>query len=356
VALGDERRLGLWILPLFLLTAAVSATLAGGLVVLYYSQQVSQLREETETARAQVEETAAGIQTTADEATGAIEDQVRRFREQLAQGLPVTSPNEIGVYAVSASHTNGAVRVGSTFVVFSDEQETFLVTTYGLVATDEGSAVGRVEVYIPGQTVAGRVHSFDRDLDLAIVVLSGGPLPVPEWRPPDEAVELGDAIYLAGIGGPDAPTVAEGRVAAASLDTIVPTFPVNSFTAGGPLLDVSARVVGIATLGYEPFGPSDGALRYAVPVRTLCRQLIRCTQSDTGAGALGDQGGFGAAPDPPATAPGTGAVEGQQPPAQEPPAQEAPAQQTPQPVPDPEEQAEPAQSPTPEATSPPPDS
>jgi hypothetical protein len=178
-----------------------------------------------------VEETAAGIQSVADDATAAIEEQVRRFREQLAEGLPVASPNDIGVYAVSSSHTGGAVRVGSAFVLFSDERETFLVTTYGLVSTADGSATERVDVFIPDQTVAGRVHSFDRDLDLAVVVLRGGPLPVPEWRPPDERVEMGDAIYLAGIGGPDAPVVAEGRVAAVSLDTVVPTFPINSFTA-----------------------------------------------------------------------------------------------------------------------------
>jgi hypothetical protein len=343
LTLGDDRRLGLWILPLFLLTAALSATLAGGLVVLYYAQQVADLRETTETARSQVEETAANIQAVADEATATIEEQVRRFREQLAQGLPVTSPNEIGVYAVSARHDNGAVRVGSTFVLYSDERETFMVTTYGLVATAEGSAVERVEVFIPDQTVAGRVHSFDRDLDVAVVVLSGGPLPVPEWRPPDEQVQMGDAVYLAGIGGPDTPAVAEGRVAASSLDTIVPTFPVNSFTAGGPLLDVNARVVAIATIGYEPFGPGQGELRYTVPIRTLCRQLIRCTASDTGAGGLGDEGGFGRQPDPSPTAPGTGAVEGTDP-------QRSPA---PQESPAPQQSPAPVESPTPQPTAPP---
>jgi S1-C subfamily serine protease len=302
----------------------------------------------------QVEETAAGIQATADEATAAIEDQVRRFREQLAQGLPVSSPNEIGVYATSARHANGAVRVGSTFVVYSDERETFMVTTYGLVATAEGSAVERVEVFLPGQTVAGRVHSFDRDLDLAVVVLTGGPLPVPEWRPAEEPVGLGDAIYLAGIGGPDTPAVAEGRIAASSLDAIVPTFPVNSFTAGGPLLDVNARVVAIATMGYQPFGPGEGGLRYTVPIRALCRQLIRCTSSDTGAGGLGDQGAFGTPPDPSAAAPGTGAVEGtEEEPAPGTGAEPAPppdAGTEPTPQPTPPAGSQPAPTPTPEPT------
>jgi S1-C subfamily serine protease len=308
LGVGDERRLGLWLLPLFLLTAALAATLAGGLAVLYYSQQVSSLRTETAGARAQLDEAVATVEAAVEDATTTIDEQVARVRAQLAQDPPVDSPNDAGVYAVAAAHADGEVRVGSAFTVFSDENETFLVTTYGLVARRGGGAVERVEVYLPGQTVTGAVHGFDRSLDLATVLLRGGPLPVPEWRPAEEPVELGDVLYLVGVGGPDAPAVIEGRVAAASAETVVTTIAVNSFTAGGPLLDADARVVAIAALGFAPFGPAEGPLHYAVPVRSLCRGLLRCTASDLGAAGGGEggavqEGAGGRAPGARATAP-----------------------------------------------------
>lgn len=308
VVFGDERRLGLWLLPLFLITALLGATLAGGLAVLYYAQQVADLERTTATARAALDEAVERVNTTSEEATNVIEDQVRRFREQLAQDLPITSPNESGIYALSAQHENGAVRVASGFVVFSDDSETFVVTTYGLVATDDGFAVERADVLLPGQTVRGRVHNFDPELDLAVVVLTGGPLPVLEWRPAEEDVALGDAIYHGAIAGPDTPVVAEGRIAAASASAVVPTFPVNGFTGGGPLLDPSGRVVAIATPDHLPFGPTEGGVVYAVPIRALCQALVRCTESDLGTDSLGDPSDFG--PDPTDPAPGAEAQPG----------------------------------------------
>jgi hypothetical protein len=290
VAVGDERRIGLWLLPLFLLTAALAATLSGGLAVLYYAQQVSSLRAETAEARAQLDEAVTTVETAVEEATTAIDEQVARVRAQLAQGVPVPSPNDAGVYAVAARHPDGAVRVASAFTVFSDENETFLVTSYSAVSQAGGGAVERVEVFVPGQVVAGRVHAFDRSLDLAALVLSGGPLPVTEWRPAGEPLAIGDVLYLYGIGGPDTPAIVESRVAAASAEAVVPTTPVNAFTAGGPFLDVEGRIVAVGALQYRPFGPSAGALPYAVPIRALCDGLLRCTASDVGAGGLGEGG------------------------------------------------------------------
>lgn len=344
-AIGDERRVGLWLLPLFVLTAALAATLAGGLAVLYYSQQVASLRAETASARAQLDEAVATVESAVEEATTTIDEQVARVRAQLAQGLPVDSPNDAGVYAIAAQHEDGAVRVGSSFTVFSDENETFLITTYGLIAQSGGDTVDQVEVFVPGQTVTGTVHAFDRDLDLAAILLRGGPLPITEWRPPDEALALGDAVYLVGIGGPDTPTIAEGRVAALSARTIVPTVAFNSFTAGGPLMDNDGRVVGIATPGFRPFGPGEGALSYAVPIRSLCDGLLRCTSTD-----MDTSGEGGAQADPSPEAPGATAEPGASPPPTPPPRPAPPPRPT-----DDDETATPAPAPPTPSPEPPAD-
>jgi hypothetical protein len=54
VVLGSRRRIGLWILPLFLIVGLLGAVLAGTLAVLYYEQEVRRLEGTTAAARAEV--------------------------------------------------------------------------------------------------------------------------------------------------------------------------------------------------------------------------------------------------------------------------------------------------------------
>jgi S1-C subfamily serine protease len=284
---GDERRLGLWMLPLFLLTALLGATVVGGLAVLYYGQQVSRLEETTARARAQLDGAVADVEGTAERATKEIDDQVREVRESLAQGSPIASPNEGGIYAVAATHPDGETRVGSTFTVFSNDTETFLLTSYALVATEDEFALETVELFLPNSTITVRVHNFDAESDLAVLIARGGPLPVLKWRPAGREVKAGDTIFAAGIAGSGLPAVIEGRIGGVSDRAIVPDVPLNAFLAGAPLLDAQGDVVAVASQRYAPFGEVDGGLTYAPPIRSVCETLLDCTAADEGGGRGG---------------------------------------------------------------------
>jgi S1-C subfamily serine protease len=191
------------------MVALLAATLVGALAVLYYGQRVAALEATTAGARAELDAAVDRVTEAAEEAEDSIAELVRQVRESLAEGPPIDSPNDVGIYAVSAAHPGGEVRVGSGFVLLSDRDGTAVVTNYRVVATPDGFALGGADVHLPQGTFTARVHSFDRDRDLAVLVLSGGPLPVPEWRPADERVTRGDLVYLAGIAGPG--TAAVGR-------------------------------------------------------------------------------------------------------------------------------------------------
>jgi S1-C subfamily serine protease len=300
VVLGSERRIGLWILPLFLITGLLGATLAGALAVLYYGQKVDQLETTTAAARAQLDEAKAEVDRTASEARDAIDAQVDEVERRLAATQPIASPNEAGVYAVSAEHPDGEVRVGSAFTIFSDKRETYFLTNYRLVATDDGFAVPAADVFLPDQRVRVQVYNFDAERDLAVLVARGGVLPVLEWRAADQPLARGDTLFLAGIAGTDTAAVVEGSLAAFSDRAVVPVLPFNGFLSGGPLLDGSGKAVAISSLDYAPFGEVRGDLTYAVPIRAVCERLIRCTPADVGAGGLGDPA---PTPPPPPTPP-----------------------------------------------------
>lgn len=279
---GGERRLGLWILPLFLLTALLAATAIGGLAVLYYGQQVRQLETTTAAARARLDETAERVNADVKKGRQEIDEQVREARESLAQRPPISDPNEVGVFAASARHPDGTVKVASAFAVYSDEAETYLLTSRALVATPDGGTVQAAEVFLPTQTASVRVHAVDTERDLALLVAEGGPVPVPRWRPADEPVVTGDSLFVVGIAGSNIPVVLQARVAGVSERAIIPDVPLNDFVAGGPLVDAAGDVVAVASLTYAPFGVVEGDLRYAVPIREVCVLLLDCTASDLG--------------------------------------------------------------------------
>lgn len=280
---GDERHIGLWIFPLFVMAALLGAVLIGGLSALYYGQQVGDLEATTARARKNLDEVVGDVSTSAKKAQRDISKQVNQARDEFSRDSPVESPAAAGVYAATATHNGGEVRVGSVFTVFSNNAETFLLTTYAMVATAEGGAVDTVEVFLPQQTIRVPVHSFDRERDLAILTAQGGPLPVQDWRPAEETLQRGDALYAVGVAGPDTPAIVQGRVAGNSDLAVIPDIPINEFLAGGPLLDGAGRIVAISSMAYAPFGEVDGTLKYAPPVRLSCESLVDCTADDVGA-------------------------------------------------------------------------
>ena len=288
---GDERHVGLWIFPLFVMAALLGAVLIGGLSALYYGQQASDLKETTAAARRGLDTVVDDVNTAARRARRDINRQVNVARDDLSRESPITSLADAGVYSLSATHAGGEVRVASAFTVFSNRNETFLISNYAAVATQDGGAVDTVEVFLPEQTVTVPVYSVDRERDLSVLVADGGPLPVLPWRPADEPVRLGDAIYALGVAGANTPAILAGQVAGASDQAIVPNLPLNAFLAGGPLVDGSGRVVGVASQDYAPFGVVEGSLVYAPPIRGVCEVLIDCTAADVGAGGLSDPSG-----------------------------------------------------------------
>lgn len=293
-ALGSPRRIGLWILPLFVLVAVLGAALAGGLAYLYYGQQVARLTETTASARADLDGAVDRATTAVADAEAAIDAQVQRVEERVAAGVPVATPAEVGVYAVAADHPGGEVRVGSAFTLFSDARETYFAASYRLVADGTGGAVPQARVAVPGQPpVVATVHAFDRDLDVAVLVAAGGPLPILPWRPPEEPLAAGDAIYLVGVAAADTPAVLSGSVGGVGPEAVLADVPLNAFVAGGPLVDAGGRAVAVSSLAYAPAGDVPGDLGYAVPMRLLCRRLLQCTPDDIGPEGLnpGPDGG-----------------------------------------------------------------
>jgi S1-C subfamily serine protease len=324
--LGDEDRLGWWLLPLFLMVGLGGAVIAGSLAVVYYAQQVSQLEQETRGAREDLVGAVDEVRDAADEALSAISEEVADVQERLARGLPLEDALEIGVVRLevdvevpddrpaeprSGQQTNPAPddgdddgdgdgddgdatdeqgdgasapapsrppipvrRAASGFVVVSDGSSVFIATTLQLLddpRRDETVPIDTgVTVRIPGGTTTATVHSWDADADLLLLsasVTNVEPLP---WRPEDQPLGPGDRVIAVGATPGLAPVRVAGDVGSADDVAIVTDLPDLELVSGGPVVDIEGRVVGVSSQGYRPFGQDP----LVVPVRRLCDRML----------------------------------------------------------------------------------
>lgn len=254
--------LGLWLIPMFLLVGLLGAGLAAMLVTLYHDQG------------AQPEAEAAGEQGT-DEA----QEQGRELADP--ENFPFTEPNDAGVYRIRAQEAGEPSRVGSGLAVYSGDDESYLVTTYELVAR-QGSPrpLDTVQVLLPGGEEEAVVHNYSQARDLAIVVVRdhGRRLPVPDWRA-DARMNKGDPLFLVSVSGEASEPIAEGTVNRSSSHALVGSLSVNRYAAGGAFMDAAGQVVALASREYQS-SSARGEGGVGVPIEMVCRRLLECAVDD----------------------------------------------------------------------------
>lgn len=329
--LGNGQRLGWWTLPVFLAVGLLGAVLAGTLSVLFYSQQVDALRDQTRSARTEADQARDEIRDTADEALAEVQERVDAVRQSLTTDLPVPDAFAAGVVVVTAypgppprsgpssppaspspggggtalspvghlqeeqespqpqpspapaPRDRGTPRTGAGFAVVRDGPTTFFVTSFELVEDPDrsGQVVQDLEVTTGSGTFPAALHSFDRGRDLALLRADAGEVTVSEWRPLDQELSPGDKVWAVGVT-PTLNTVrVGGSVAAVEPGTILTDVAVLAPVRGGPLVDLDGRVLGVVAPGFHPFG-GDGEGRAVVAIRALCEGLLRCSDDDLG--------------------------------------------------------------------------
>jgi putative serine protease PepD len=168
--------------------------------------------------------------------------------------------------------------LGSGWVVSSDRAGSDVVTNYHVVADAVARGEFDLKVARLDQTMSAELEKVDRLDDLAVLHVAERlpALTVAAVRPKagSAVMDLGSPLGLRG-------TVSVGVVAAyRSLfgsDYLQFTAAISPGNSGGPVVDASGRVVGIATAKVI----ADGAdsLGFAIPVQVACAALVECMQA-----------------------------------------------------------------------------
>ncbi|HEU5003201.1 MAG TPA: serine protease, partial [Actinomycetota bacterium] len=228
---------------------------------------------------------------------------------------------------VQGSDMFGNRTSGSGFVLNSTDAQSWVLTSFQLVAGTVASAQGLplgvtgtptssgapptgpppspvATVHIAGADHTGNVYSWDTTRNLALIVVSVGKVPSLQFS--NVVPTAGLTVWaIAASGGPYGATAASGQVTTANSALVSTNAAVGMPATGGPLVDQEGKVVGVVAVPLpspppssqpgptstaksaspspspSPAAPVTPALTPApaIPVRLACIQVVICPRT-----------------------------------------------------------------------------
>lgn len=285
-ASSEPRRIRL--LPTSLLGLAslvffmgLASAFTGAVLYAYYESRLEKQEQDLQTFvdGFTIDDVRAAIQAEGDAALAQIDDQLSELQQFAAGGetlqalLDGVRPS---VWFVSTLDEAGAPSVGSAFVVFSDSEQSFLLTSYEVVRAATAEPAPDVLLRQGDQEVTATLFTWDEARDLALLALPLGSQPALAFVADANAVETGDRVFaVSGLGASGA-SVAQGVVADAAANAIQHDTPIGAAFRGGPLLASDGTVVGVSSRRYAPLGFDPLAVFFTPPIRLACEVVISC--------------------------------------------------------------------------------
>lgn len=285
--------LGLSALILF---TALGAAFSGAVLYSYYQykldqneQKVTALARDTQKALA---ESKAIIDGETDNAKKEIQEAMGPLKQLAASEETLNRLIEgirESVWFVHTQDEAGQASGGSAFVVASDGEQSFLVTSYSVVRAATRTPAPAVFVRKGGNDIRATVWTWQPERDLALLIVDRPNLPKVKVNDGQGAVALGERVFaVSGLGGSGA-SIVQGQVADVFAEGIEHTAPVGQKYRGGPLIDSNGDVVGIASADYGPLGFYPGDVTWAIPIGRSCERILRCPDGQIG--GAGNRGG-----------------------------------------------------------------
>lgn len=272
--------LGLAVLLFFM---AVAAAFSGAALFAYYRFELDDTRERVAQLEGEIaDDLETAEQTIAqrtDEATAEIDRLLQELEQFSASGQTVDELlAEVGpsVFLVSSVDDAGQPSVGTAFVLFSDSERSFLLTSYTTVRAATVEPGPGVEVRQGGNVLDVQLTAWDEGRDLALLIAEDSPnLPAVKVADP-ASVASGDRVFAISGLGSDGGALVQGVVSDVSATAIQHDAPIGPQFQGGPLLDSSGELIGIGSRTFAPLGFVPDTVFFGIPVREACAELVQC--------------------------------------------------------------------------------
>jgi S1-C subfamily serine protease len=192
------------------------------------------------------------------------------------------------VFFVETLDDEGAPAVGSAFVVGSDGERSLLVTSLATVASSTTAPGPPITVRQGNERLDAELWSWDVDSDLALLTVAEPELTPLPWASDEQVAKaVGSGVFVVGgLGGAGA-TAVPGLVVDQSSHGFQHTAAIGNAYPGGPILTSDGKVLGVASLAYQPLGFDPGDVHFSVPVSLTCSTVLTCGAGGPTTGASG---------------------------------------------------------------------
>ena len=271
-----------------LLALGVGAAFSGAAFYAYYDDRLAE-NEETvarfvEDFDEQFTDAAGAIDEMRVSAVGDIRSELAPLGEYVdAVNGVVNLPAAYGesVWLLETRGEDGRIVNGAAFAVAPQGDEaTAFITSYSLIEASVTSPSPPIELVKDSRRYTAQLWSWDESKDLALVTIEEVVPPLELATSNQQVSSMGSGIFaMSGVGGRGS-SAAPGILLDHSQQGLQHTVPVGTLFEGGPLLNGDGRVLGVATLSYQPFGIDPGVVLQAPDVAGMCVVLLACPADD----------------------------------------------------------------------------
>lgn len=268
---------------------SIASAFSGAALFAYYRFELDDVRKEVVDMESQIADDVAASEQVIDqkeeEAVARVEEVLAELEQFAASGQSIEELRENvaeSVYLVTTLDENGQPSVGTAFVLFSDSERSFLLTSFNTVRAATVTPGPDVRVRGGAGELAATLSSWDPARDLALLVAEDNPnLPAIEVADPSD-VSIGDRLFAISALGAGGASIVQGTVADTAQNGIQHDAPIGVQYQGGPLLDSDGRLVGISSRTYAPLDFVPDTVYFGVPVREACVEVVQCPDSLAG--------------------------------------------------------------------------
>jgi S1-C subfamily serine protease len=322
----DRRDLVGFILPktvvglaLWLLIFALGASVSGVVFFVAYERRLTDIQTQITSLRTQFTQQLNDAVTQLQNADKAMQGGVTGTALGGITGQSAKLLTEVGpsMVVVEGTDVTGARTSGSGFVLQSSANQSWVLTSYQLVAgsiaasqatspvgfpapapalgvtgTVSGTAAPAppppptASVNIAGNNHTGTIYSWDASRNLALIIVNVGSVPALPFS--NDVATPGLSVWaMSASGGQFGATASQGQVVSANPQTLATSAVFGPQATGGPLVDQEGRVIGVLVVARPPPTPTpaptprpspsgQSSPGTVVPVRQACIEVVIC--------------------------------------------------------------------------------
>lgn len=268
---------------ILILAASLGAAFSGTVLYAYYEfrsdRSDSKAEDFAATFKTSVDNAVKTIDQERENAKQAVRDELAPLEQIAATGKTLERlRNEVSpsVFFVSTLAEDGSPSVGSAFVVFSDAEQSYLLTSYRTIKAATVSPGPPIKARQGNDDIDAKLLSVDPDKDLALLSINRGNIKRLPWADGDPIIGIGERVFSVSGLGAGGGAVSQGLVSDVSAAGIQHDAPIGPQFQGAPLLNSNGEVVAVSSRAYAPVGFAPDAVWFAPLIKDSCARVLQC--------------------------------------------------------------------------------